>query len=319
MAAHSDPDRREWRFSSTPWRKFATRVDEAIAGLARAQHGVVATRQLRDLDIGEATIARATERGVLLRLHQGVYAVAHTALRPEAHRLAAVLACGPGAVLSHASAAAAWGLVADHGARFEITTPAAGGRGRGRLKVYRRVLHEADRTVLDAIPITTVARALLDLAATRPPRVLDRAMERAEELRLFDLAEIGACLRRNPGQRGAERLRAATADLRPADPRKTRSELERGVLRLIDQHDLPRPAVNLNLHGFEVDLHWPHHRVAVELDAWGTHGTRAAFERDHARDLHLQRHGWRVVRISWRQWRHEPDTVAAALQAVLRT
>ncbi|HWV88273.1 MAG TPA: type IV toxin-antitoxin system AbiEi family antitoxin domain-containing protein [Capillimicrobium sp.] len=318
MAARPEPDLREWRFLSTPWKEIATRVDEAIAGLARRQHGVVAGWQLRDLGIATGTIGRATERGLLLRLHQGVYAVAHTALRAEAHRLAAVLACGPGAVLSHASAAAAWGLVSDHGARFEITTPTARGRTRPRFKVYRRVLHPADRTVLDAIPITTVSRVLLDVAATRPPRVLDRAMERSEELRLFDLAEIDACLQRNRGQRGAKRLRAAIADLRPADPRKIRSELERGVLKLIDRHDLPRPAVNLNLHGFEVDLHWPHHRVAVELDAWGTHGTRAAFERDHARDLHLQRHGWRVVRISWRQWRREPDTVAAALQAVLR-
>ncbi|MBX5442242.1 MAG: type IV toxin-antitoxin system AbiEi family antitoxin domain-containing protein [Solirubrobacteraceae bacterium] len=298
--------------------RIATRVDGAIAQLARAQHGVVARRQLRALGLGDATISRAIDRGVLVPLHRGVYALGHDALRPEARRLAAVLACGPGAVLSHGSAAAAWGLIGEAGPRFEITTQTAGGRALPRMRVHRGGVDPADRTELDGVPVTTVARTLLDVAATRPPRVLDRAIERAEELRRFDLAELDACLERNRGRRGAGRLRARLADLRPADPRLVRSELERGVLRLIDRHGLPRPAVNLDLHGWEVDLHWPRERVAVELDAWGTHGTRAAFERDHARDLDLQRRGWRVVRISWRQWRREPQAVAEALRAVLR-
>ncbi len=264
-----------------------------------------------------SAIDRAIASGRLIRLHPSVYAVGHAALRPDAHRLAAVLAAGPGAVLSHTSAAAAWGLLTDHRPRIDVTIPRARGRALPGLSVHRNRLHPADRAVIGGVPVTSVARTLLDVAATRPPRILERALERAEELRRFDLAEVDACLERHRGRRGAGRLRAAIADARPADPRTLRSWLERAVLALIDEHGLPRPAVNLDLHGWEVDLHWPRQRVAVELDGWGAHRTRARFERDHARDLDLEANGWRVVRISARQVRGDPGTVAAALRAVL--
>ena len=193
-----------------------------------------------------SAIDRAIASGRLIRLHPSVYAVGHAALRPDAHRLAAVLAAGPGAVLSHTSAAAAWGLLTDHRPRIDVTIPRARGRALPGLSVHRNRLHPADRAVIGGVPVTSVARTLLDVAATRPPRILERALERAEELRRFDLAEVDACLERHRGRRGAGRLRAAIADARPADPRTLRSWLERAVLALIDEHGLPRPAVNLD-------------------------------------------------------------------------
>lgn len=287
------------------------------AALAAPQHGVVARQQLVAAGMSTSAIDRAVASGRLIRLHRGVYAVGHASLLPDAHRLAAVLAAGPGAVLSHTSAADAWGLLVDARARTDVTAPLARGRTLPRISLHRTRLHPADQTELNGIPVTTVARTLMDVAATRPKRILERAMERSEELRLFDLIEIDDCLERNEGQRGAGRLRTAVADARPADPRKIRSWLERAVLKLIDEHRLPRPAVNLDVIGWEVDLHWPEHRVAVELDGWGAHRTRARFEDDHARDLALQADGWRVVRISYRQFRDDRETVAAALRAVL--
>jgi len=284
---------------------------------AAVQHGVVGREQLVAAGMSASAIDRAIATGRLIRLHRGVYAVGHASLLPDGHRLAAVLAAGPGAVLSHTSAADAWGLLVDARARTDVTAPRARGRTLPRISLHRTRLHPTDQTVLNGIPITTVARTLMDVAATRPTRILERALERSEELRLFDLLEVDDCLERNEGQRGAGRLRTAVADARPADPRKIRSWLERAVLKLIDEHGLPRPAVNLDLVGWEVDLHWPEHRVAVELDGWGAHRTRARFEHDHARDLQLEASGWRVVRISYRQFRDDRETVAAALRAVL--
>jgi very-short-patch-repair endonuclease len=160
---------------------------DAVATLAASQWGVVARRQLLDAGVSADRVKRHLADGRLVRMHRGVYGYGHTALRPQAYALAAVLACGDGAVLAIRSAGGAWGIHSSSRARHEVITPHAGGRGLRSVDVYRYALAPQDRTVHDGIPITSVARTCLDLASRTNAKRLDRALHRAEELRLFDL------------------------------------------------------------------------------------------------------------------------------------
>src|SRR5206468_4058016 len=148
------------------------------------------------------------------------------------------------------------------------------------------------------IPVTTVARTLLDLAAILPRPQLERAIERAEALRLSDTVPLDALLKRHPGRRGTAALREILE--KGAPPALTRSELEERFLTFLDAHGLPRPEVNVDLHlpdrWIQPDFLWRDQRLIVELDGRETHGTRAAFEHDRERDRILQAHGWRVIR-----------------------
>ncbi|HEU4656738.1 MAG TPA: DUF559 domain-containing protein, partial [Capillimicrobium sp.] len=242
--------------------------------------------------------------------------VGHRALTPRARRLAAVLAGGADAVLSHRSAAQVHGLVDRAPARHEITAPDRRRHRGAELVVYRNRLHPADRTVVDGVPITTVARTLVDLAATRSADELDAALEAAARQRVLDLRAIDETIARNRRRRGVGRLAAAVERLHPA-AQDTRSRLEARALALIARHDLPAPAVNVLVEGLEVDLLWPHARLAVELDSRQHHMTPQAFERDRARDARLATAGYRTLRFTWRQLADEPQTVVAALRAAL--
>ncbi len=288
-----------------------------MAQAAARQHGVVTRAQILAAGLDTSSIARRVSDGRLHRLHRGVYAVGHRALTANGHRLAAVLAPGPGAVLSHRSAADAWGLRRDHRSRFEVITPRGGGRGLTAVDAHRVVLASEDRTTQDAVPMTTVARTVVDLAAVVRGDQLLGALERAEELRVLDLRAIEAAIRRAPRQRGIAKLRSALDALRP-ERSFTRSELERRALALADRYGLRRPAANALVCGHEVDLLWREQGVIVELDGFAFHRTRAAFERDRRRDAELTAHGYRVLRFTWRQLEREPERVAAILAAVLR-
>lgn len=229
--------------------------------------------------------------------------------------MAAVLAAGPGAVLSHRSAAALWGLRPTARARVDVTTGRVL-RARPGIHPHRAVLAPDEITLKDGIPTTTLARTLLDLAAVLRPDALERAMEQAEILRLTDVLSLDELLTRHPAARGAKALRRilAVTDL---DANITRSELEARFLSFLDAADLPRPNVNTIIEGMEVDFAWPEHRVIVELDGFAFHATRRAFEDDRARDRRLQACGWRVIRITWRQLHDEPQRLAAELAALL--
>ena len=196
---------------------------------------------------------------------------------------------------------------------------AARQRVRPGIEVHRASLEPDEVTEIDGIPVTTVARTLLDLATVlRHPR-LERAMERAEALQLAEVVPLDALLERHRGQRGTAALRKIVKDR--VLPALTRSEVEDRFLTFLDVHGLPRPEVNADLHldgrWFEADFLWRDRRVIVELDGHQTHGTRAAFERDRERDRILQAHGWRVIRITWRQLHEHPDAVAADLARLL--
>lgn len=302
------------RFASPP-------LGQAIAALARRQHGVVALGQLTALGLSPQGVRRRTGIGQLHPVHSGVYAVGHSLLSREGRFMAAVLACGPGAVLSHRSAASLWELRPTSRSRVEVTTPGQTGRSRPRIQIHRsRRLGADDVTVTLGIPITTVARTLLDLAEVADRRGLERAVERAESLRIFDLAALRDVLDRAEGRRGAPALRKVLAHYDAAGE-LTRSELELRFLELCRAAAIPPPRVNalieLNDSEPEVDFAWPEQRLIVETDGHETHGTRAAFERDRRRDQRLIRAGWRVVRFTWRQIVHEPHETTTTLRALL--
>jgi hypothetical protein len=283
--------------------------DRGVAALAARQHGVVARWQLRDVGMSDGQIAGRLERGRLHPVHRGVYAVGHRLLTREGRWMAAVLSLGPSAVLSHRSAAALWGLVADDGPRPDVTVP-----GRGTLRRRGVLVHRTpavQRTRHRGIPVTTPMRTLVDLAAVAPRRVLVRAVEHAERLRVFDLRELERLMGRRPG---AAALRAAVAAW---DGAPVRSELERRFLELCDRHGLPRPLVNTLVAGLEVDFAWREPRLVVETDGLAHHGTRASAERDRRRDAVLAIAGWRVQRFTWRQVTDEPAAVAAVVRRLL--
>jgi predicted transcriptional regulator of viral defense system len=252
--------------------------------------------------------------GRLHVVHHGVYAVGHRRLTRKGHWMAAVLSAGEGAVLSHRDAAALWDLRPCERRRIEVTA-ARHRRHRPGIEIHHMRLCPDEITDVDGVPVTTVTRTLIDLAAVLPRPQLDRALERAEALRASDAISLDALLQRHRGRRGTAALRDALD--KGVQPIVTRSELEDRFLAFLDAHDLPRPEVNARLERYEVDFLWREQRLIVELDGHETHGTRAAFERDRERDRILQTHGWRVVRITWRQLHDDPDAVAVDLSRLL--
>ena len=270
-------------------------IDEVIAALAERQHGVVARRQLVARGVGARAIDHRLKCGRLHLVHRGVYAVGHRLLSQRGRWMAAVLASGSGAVLSHRSAAALWDIRPTSRPSVEVTTPRRL-HARPGLHPHRAVLPTDEVTVLDGIPTTTPARTLLDLAAVVPSQTLERALDEAEILRLPGPHTL---LDRYPRKRGAATLR--TLLLTSRSPTPTRTELEARFLTFLDDWGFDRPEVNTIIEGLEVDAAWRHAQLIVELDGYETHGTRAAFERDRKRDRQLAAAGWRVIRLTWRQ------------------
>jgi Transcriptional regulator, AbiEi antitoxin/Protein of unknown function (DUF559) len=293
--------------------------DRAIAALAARQHGVISLEQLEELGLTAGAVKHRIGAGRLHRLHVGVYAVGHRALSGRGHRLAAVLACGRDAVLSHRDGAALWEVRFTARTRIDVTVPRAHARSQPGIDVHRvRSLHPEDCTVRDGIPVTTVARTLLDLAEVVRPREVERAFDEAERLGLLDLVALEAVCRRARGRRGLKVLRPLVADRRPS-MQDTRSPLERIFLPFCRDHGIPLPATNVEVAGLLVDAVWPAQRLIVELDGYEFHGkTRSAFEADRVRDATLQLAGYRVVRITWRRLEREPDAVASLLHELLR-
>jgi hypothetical protein len=276
---------------------------------------VLSRSQLLDLGISPAAIATWRRRQRLQVVHRGVYSVGHTALRAEGHRLAAVLACGPGAVLSHRTAAAHWGLLGTDQTRIDVTAP-RGRHGAPGIRLHRsRSLDAQDTNNHQGIPITSVSRTLLDLAATARPSELERALAQSERLQLYDHRAIQSTIVKNNGHRGTQVLAQATS----RTPKWTRNEWEAEFLALIRKAGLPEPETNDAFHvpdygHCEPDYHWPEHRVIVETDGFETHGTRAAFHADRAKDAALTASGYRVLRFTRDD---EPGLAIKRLTAVL--
>jgi very-short-patch-repair endonuclease len=293
-------------------------ADGRIAALAASQWGVVSRVQLRALGLGRGAIDQRLAAGRLLPLHRGVYAVGHDRLARRGRFVAAVLASGAGAVLSHRSAAAVWGLRPSAGPWIDVTIPTRTGRKAGTgIRLHRAgALTPDEATSRDGIPVTTPARTLLDLAATVQRHELARALNEAERLRIFDLTDTSAVLCRHHTRPGTRNLAGALRQWDPAET-LTRSELERRFLELCAEHALPAPRVNTGVLGFEVDFLWEPERVIVEIDGWAYHSTRSDYETDRARDAELAAAGFRVVRFTYRRVFREPAAVARTLRRLL--
>ena len=233
--------------------------------------------------------------------------------------MAAVLACGDGAVLGRRSAAALWGLRAPGGSAIEVTVPADGPRRPGEgIRTSRTSLAvPAFATVEQAIPVTTVAWTLLDLAAVTRRHELRRAVEEADRRELFDLVAVERALEAAPGRPGSPALVAVLADMGAYGVTRTRSDVEARFLQICVDHGLPRPEVNHSVADSEVDFRWPRERLVVEVDGWAFHRDRVSFAADRARDRRALVSGWRVARFTASEVQRTPKAIAAELRLLL--
>jgi hypothetical protein len=263
----------------------------------------------------QAAVERAAAAGRLHRLHQGVYAVGHTNLTLRGQCLAGVLACGPGALLSHYSGAWLLGLLPTQPVPVHVTTPLPRKRRSGLVIHRSETLTDEDRGLEGRIPVTSAARTLLDLAPLVRFSRLRRALKRSEELKLFDLPAVLSVLDRNKGHRGNRPLRRALALYEP--PRFTRSQTESYFVSLIEAAGLPRPATNWVEAGHEIDVYWPELRFGVEIDTFATHGTHQSFEDDRVRREDLKLAGVEMTQVTDKRLEREPDRVVERVARLL--
>jgi very-short-patch-repair endonuclease len=256
-----------------------------VAAIAAGQHGIVTHPQLLRVGLTAKQVASWARRGRLIRVHRGVYAVGHLPPSQHARTMAALLACGSTAVLSHRSAAKLWGLIRYDGP-IEVT--AANTRRRTGVIVHRHRLTEHDVTRHWDLPVTTPARTLSDLAGTLPAATLTRAVNDARLRRLLSVDDA---------------------------PRPTRSALEDAFLAFVARHGLPLPEVNTIVAGYEVDMLWRPQRLIAELDGYETH--QFAFESDREKDADLLAAGHRVVRVTWERLNDQPAKEATRFHALL--
>jgi very-short-patch-repair endonuclease len=234
--------------------------------------------------------------------------------------MAAVLASGPEAVLSHYSAAALWGL-RDRSERAVEVTVSRKSTSSKQIRRHCSPLPQDEVTVVEGIPVTTVPRTIFDLAATEPLDVVKALLRESEFLELHDRLSLWDLVERYPGRRGIRRVKIALEALKdePVDERKSRFE-ERFV-PFLDRHALPRPHFNdwilVGDKRFQVDCLWPEQGQVVELDGWQGHKTRSAFREDRARDRRLRVAGYGVTRLTWNQLEDEPAVVASDLRVLL--
>jgi hypothetical protein len=279
---------------------------------------VICRRQALALGLSRHDVSGRVERGVWHVIHRGVYGVGHTALTREGRWMAAVLASGSAAVLSHRSAGQLWRIVPGGGAP-EVTRPTAS-RANPRIRMHRSHLPIDEIEEVKGIPVTSVSRTLLDLGAVLSRRRLEIALNEAEVRRLTSRISLPELLRRYPRRHGSALLRSLLGEA--AESRGiAKQELEARFAAFVEAHDLPRPRRNADVavrgRFFNVDCLWAERRLIVELDGRAVHGTRRAFEEDRERDRVLSVEGWRVVRVTWRQLRDEPASVAADLRSLL--
>jgi len=298
----------------------AGELDTAVAELARRQYGVVARRQLLELGLGKRTIEQRLARSHLHRVHSGVYAVGHRLIPKKGLWMAAVLAAGPKAVLSHHSAAALWGLRGYSERAVAVTAP----HKSTSSKVIRRhysLLPADETTIRVGIPVTTVPRTILDLAATEPEDVVESLLREMEYLELRDRLSLRDLVERYPGRRGVRKVRVALKWLEEGPAGRRRQGLEERFAPFLRKHRLPLPRFNdwifLNGKRYQVDCHWPGTNQIVELDGWKGHRTRTAFREDRARDRALRVAGYSVTRLTWAQLDDEPGAVSADLAVLL--
>jgi very-short-patch-repair endonuclease len=282
--------------------------EDSVMRIATAQHGAISAAQLAAAGLGRRAIERRLADGGLRRIHRGVYLVGPVE-SPYARHAAALLGAGRTAVLSHRTAAELWELLPPRPGPIHVTVTDRGPRSRQGIHVHATTtLPQSEVRRRHHLRLTSPERTLIDL----PGSELERAVEEARVRRLVTDGSLSAAVQaRRPG---AARL---AARLDHHTPSLTRSEAERRMVALIRSADLPPPRTNARVGRYEVDMVWQRERLIVEVDGFAYHHTRAAFERDRARDAELQARGYRVIRITWRHMETRPHTVIARLAAAL--
>jgi hypothetical protein len=311
----------EWTVGAAIRPEVSTRwLGDAVWALATRQHGVIERGQLLVLGVSAGSVKRWLVAGRLRELHRGVYMVGHGSLTQRGRWMAAVLACGEGAALSHRSAARLHGLISWDRGRVAVSTP-AGRRARPPgLAVHR--IQRIEPVLVEAIPCTPVARVIVDMAAISRRRTLELIIEETAVLEVLDMAAIQAVLDTIARPRGVRLLRAVLADHRPGTT-MTRSGLEEAMLDLCRLAGLPRPLVNRHVALIDgtlvgVDFHWPNHRVIVETDSNRYHATDPKRRRDRAKDRALQLAGWIVLRVPEEDLADRPELILTDLRTALR-
>lgn len=281
---------------------------------------MVGRRQLLQAGWGDGAIKKHVYGGRLHPLHAGVYRVGHKLVRREGRWMAAVLASGPDAVLSHWSAAALWGIRPNSRSVVDVTDPVKSRTWDGINRHYK-ALPADEVTVVEGIPVTTVPRTIFDLAATEQPEAIESLVREMEFLELRDALSLHEMVRRYPRRRGVARLRLALDRIKDEPEGRKRRGLEERFAPFLRNRDLPLPRFNdplvVGSKRYVVDCHWAELKEIVELDGWQGHKTRSAFREDRARDRRLRVAGYHITRLTWNQLEDEPEAVAADLRALL--
>jgi hypothetical protein len=269
--------------------------------------------------MGDKVIDGRIGRGQLHEVFRGVFVVGVRRITRRGRWMAATLAAGEGAVLSHRSAARLWQLLPPVAEWVDITCPPGRVVRRKGIVSHESPMQDDEREVVDGIPVTAPFRTIFDLAAVVGQRELERAWHEALVRELRAKVSLPVLLERYPGRRGTAALRALLESTEPETV--TRNDFEEAFLALIDAYGLPRPRMNadLSLRGrfFEIDCLWERERIALELDSRGVHGTPKRFESDRQRDRILVAEGWRAMRVTWRQLQQEPEVIVGDLRLAL--
>ena len=300
-------------------------MDERIAAWGLAHHGVLSADELAQLGLGSRGVQLRAGGRQLHRIHQTVYALVPPALlRIEGRWLAAVLACGPGAALSHRDAAALHELRRDGRRKIDVTVPGDSHRRHAGIDVHRsRTLRPQDITLVRSIPVTTIARTHLDIAEVVRADQLESVVEQAETLGVLDERALREQIAHNRTRSGAARLKALL-DGYQVDFGQVLNAFERDFRAALRAAGMPEPLagrfVVLDDGGpaIQADLHWPEYRFAIETDGFRFHRSRAAFERNTRNDQRLIDAGWQPMRVTWRQLRDERPRLVSTAMGLLR-
>jgi very-short-patch-repair endonuclease len=294
--------------------------DRWLAALAERQYGVVGRWQLVEAGWSTGAVEKRIRAGRLHPLYAGVYRVGHGLIPKQGRWMAAVLASGPEAVLSHWSAAALWMIRPNSRSTIDVTSPRKS-RSWDGIKRHHKALPTDEVTVEEGIPATSVPRTIFDLAATESVEVVENLLREQEHRQLRDRLSLPDLIERYPGRRGIRKVRLALDRLEEEPEGRKRSPLEERFAPFLRRHRLSLPRFNdwidLGDKRYQVDCHWPGTGQIVELDGWEGHRTRSAFRDDRARDRRLRVAGYTVTRLTWNQLDDEPEAVAADLRALL--
>jgi hypothetical protein len=297
----------------------ARQRERALSELAGSQHGVVGRRELLALGFKAGAIKRRLEAGRLRQIHRGVYAVGRTTSSQRGRWLAAVLACGEGAVLSHRSAAMHLGFLRARPGDVDVTSAhgRAGRTGRTGIALHECKLRSDEVALHGNLPTTRPARTLFDLGecVDIDGDRLTSACEEADRLGLLQMKELEQVVERGWGRHALKPIRPILIEARHAAT--TRSPLEDRFLNFCRDRGIPTPVTNTMVLGYEIDALWPSARLIVELDSWEHHSHRAAFERDRARDPLLLLAGYRTIRVTDRRLRNEQDRLEHEIRTLL--